>query len=135
MSGDSSANVERARAYLRALEDRASEADLADFFAPEVEIVQYPNRLVPKIVRSTLADAMRESAQGKRSLSRQTYLPENLVAAGNHVAMQVTWEGVLAVPVAGMEPGSTMRAWFAMFLEFRDGKIVRQSNYDCFEPW
>jgi hypothetical protein len=24
---------------------------------------------------------------------------------------------------------------FAVFLEFRDGRIARQRNYDCFEPW
>jgi ketosteroid isomerase-like protein len=34
-----------------------------------------------------------------------------------------------------MDAGSTVHAWFAMFLQFRDGKIVRQCNYDCFEPW
>jgi hypothetical protein len=26
-------------------------------------------------------------------------------------------------------------ARFAIFLTFRDGKIVRQHNYDCFDPW
>jgi ketosteroid isomerase-like protein len=31
--------------------------------------------------------------------------------------------------------GDVMRAHFATFIEFRDGKIVAQRNYDCFEPW
>ena len=31
--------------------------------------------------------------------------------------------------------GSVMRARFAQFFEFRDGKIVAQRNYDCFYPW
>jgi hypothetical protein len=26
-----------------------------------------------------------------------------------------------------------MKAFFAVFLEFREGKIIRQRNYDCFE--
>ena len=26
-------------------------------------------------------------------------------------------------------------ARFAIFLDFRDGRIVRQRNYDCFDPW
>ena len=129
------AHEQRARAYLRAIENRVSEEELASFFAPEVEIIGYPNRLVPKVVRSNLAQAMRESIQGKKSLARQSYQPQNVVASGDCVAMQVKWEGELAIPVAGLVAGATMRAWFAMFLEFRDGKIVRQSNYDCFEPW
>jgi ketosteroid isomerase-like protein len=31
--------------------------------------------------------------------------------------------------------GGAMKARFAVSLEFQDGKIVRQRNYDCFEPW
>jgi ketosteroid isomerase-like protein len=31
--------------------------------------------------------------------------------------------------------GGQMRARFAAFLQFRDGKIVAQRNYDCFKPW
>jgi len=34
-----------------------------------------------------------------------------------------------------MSAGGNMRARFAMFLEFRDSKVVRQRTYDCFEPW
>jgi len=28
-----------------------------------------------------------------------------------------------------------MKAFFAVFLEFREGKIIRQRNYDCFKAW
>ena len=28
-----------------------------------------------------------------------------------------------------------MRASFAMFLRFRNGKVAVQRNYDCFAPW
>lgn len=128
-------NVERARAYLHAIESRAGEEELASFFSSDVIHIQYPNRLVPKVVQSTLADMMRESQQGKKSVSRQSYRLTNAVASGHSVALQVEWEGILAIPVAGLAAGAMMRAWFAVFLEFRDGKIVRQSNYDCFEPW
>jgi ketosteroid isomerase-like protein len=128
-------NVERARAYLLALENRVGENGLAAFFAPNVVVEGYPNRLVPKVTRLGLEEVRRQSVQGKKSVSHQTYEVQNTVASGDWVALQVKWEGVLAIPVAGLEAGASMRAWFAMFLQFRDGKIVRQSNYDCFEPW
>lgn len=134
-SNSADANLERARAYLRAIENRISEEELASFFSPDVVVEQFPNRLVPKVVKSSLADIKRESAQGKKSVYRQTYTVRNAVASGDWVAFQVDWEGVLAIPVASLEAGATMRAYFAMFLHFRDGKIVYQSNYDCFEPW
>jgi hypothetical protein len=81
-----------------------------------VVLEQFPKRLVPKLVKLTLADMMRKSAQGKKSVSQQTYMVRNAVAAGDWVALQVDWEGVLAVPVASLQAGAAMRAYFAMFL-------------------
>jgi hypothetical protein len=78
-------NEQRARAYLKAIEDRVSEEEMADFFAPEVILVQFPNRLVPKVVESTLADIRRESAQGKKSVLRQAYTVRNVVASDDWV--------------------------------------------------
>jgi len=51
------------------------------------------------------------------------------------VAIELEWIGVLAIPIASIPAGGEMRAHFAIFLEFRDGKIVRQRNYDCFVPF
>jgi len=31
--------------------------------------------------------------------------------------------------------GVQSRARFTVSLEFRNGKIARQRNYDCFDPW
>ena len=45
------------------------------------------------------------------------------------------WTGTLAVPVGALPVGGQMRARFAQFYELRDGKIVAQRNYDCFDPW
>ncbi len=57
------------------------------------------------------------------------------MAGANVVALEVLWTGTLAVALGTLPVGGQMRAHFAMFLEFRDGKIVAQRNYDCFEPW
>jgi hypothetical protein len=35
----------------------------------------------------------------------------------------------------GLAPGTGMRAFVAMFLTFRDGKIATQRNYDCYSPF
>ena len=49
--------------------------------------------------------------------------------------MELEWTGVLAVAVMNLPPGSKMQAFVAMFLRFRDGKIVEQRNYDCYPPF
>ena len=58
-----------------------------------------------------------------------------VVHEGEMVALEVFWSGYLAIPVDTLPADSEMRAHFSMWLEFRDGKICRQHNYDCFDPW
>jgi len=47
----------------------------------------------------------------------------------------VQWTGTLAVALGTLAPDAEMRARFAVFIDLRDGKIVRQRNYDCFEAF
>ncbi len=56
------------------------------------------------------------------------------VADGNLVAMEVLWTATIDKAAGPFAAGQSLRARFAIFLEFRDGLIVRQRNYDCFDP-
>jgi len=49
--------------------------------------------------------------------------------------VEARWTGVLAVTVGTLAAGVEMKASFAMFFRFRDGRIAMQRNYDCFEAW
>jgi ketosteroid isomerase-like protein len=68
-------------------------------------------------------------------MAAQRYEVLNAIGSGDRVAVEVRWTGTLAVPLGSLPAGGQMRARFAIFLELRDGRIVRQRNYDCFEPW
>lgn len=127
-------NLEIARRYLRAIENGSS-ADPMDFLATDVSARWYPHKLAPKGMTADLKALHAASERGKKVMASQTYEVRNALAEGNQVAMEIEWTGILAVPFETISAGGAMRAHFAMFLEFRDGKIVRQSNYDCFEPW
>lgn len=57
-------------------------------------------------------------------------------ANGATVVVEASWEGILAVPIGEDTPaGTVMRARFARFYEFRDGRIAAQRNHDCFYTW
>ncbi len=47
--------------------------------------------------------------------------------------VEVTWSGTPAVALGDLAAGPVVRAHIAAFLEFRDGKIIAQRNYDCYE--
>jgi ketosteroid isomerase-like protein len=57
------------------------------------------------------------------------------IEAGDEVAVESEWSGVLAVPVMNLPAGSELKAYVVMFLTFRDGKIISQRNYDCYPPF
>jgi ketosteroid isomerase-like protein len=59
----------------------------------------------------------------------------HLVATGDEVAAEIRWSARLTAAVGALPAGGIMRAHLAMFLTWRDGKIVSQRNYDCFEPF
>jgi ketosteroid isomerase-like protein len=127
-------NLTIARRYLGAIERGDPQANLA-FFAEDVVQEEFPNRLVPQGATRDLA-ALREAAErGRKVMTAQRYEILNAVANGDQVALEVRWTGTLAVPFGAIPAGGQMRARFAVFLEFRGGKIARQRNYDCFEPW
>jgi ketosteroid isomerase-like protein len=129
------ANLDTARRYLAAIEGGAVGAVLAEFFTPDVVHEEMPNRLSPNGGRNDLNGILEAAARGQKVVSAQQYEVRSEMASDERVAMEVVWTGTLAVPIGTLPAAGTMRAHFAVFLDFRDGRIAAQRNYDCFEPW
>ena len=129
------ANLDAARQYLAAIQRGATGDELAQFFTPDVTQEELPNRVVPDGKRRKLAGILEAAERGQRVLSAQRFEIRLAVATGDRVILEVLWVGTLAMPFGTIPAGGEMRAHSAMFLEFRDGKIAAQRNYDCFEPW
>ncbi len=130
-----SQNLIAAREYLAALEQFATGPKLGRFFAPDVLIEEFPNKLLPEGRRSNLVEALQAAERGHTLLTTQTYEIRSAIAHGDAVALEVTWTGTLKQPVGGLPAGAQMKDHFAVFFQFRQGKIVGQRNYDCFESW
>ena len=123
-----------AREYLASI-GTADELGGLRFFADDVVQIEFPNRLVPNGATRDLA-ALRDAAErGRKVMTAQRFEVVNAIASGEQVAVEALWTGTLAVPLGSIPAGGQMRARFAIFLTYRDGKIVRQHNYDCFDPW
>jgi len=127
-------NLSLALAYLAALESGDTEAALG-YLAADVIQEEFPNRLVPNGTRRTLSE-LREGAQrGKQVMRSQRFEILSTMSDGDRVALEVQWTGTLAIPLGTLPAGGQMRARFGVFLTFREGLIIRQHNYDCFDPW
>lgn len=128
-------NLTLVREYLNALQGGEVGVALKRFFTDDAVQVEFPNRLNPAGQRSDLAAILARSIQGQKVLSSQRYEIVSELASGERVAVEARWSGKLAITLGALAEGSEMRAQFALFFECRDGRIARQHNYDCFEPW
>ena len=122
------------REYLESI-GKADELGGLRFFADDVIQVEFPNRLLPNGATRDLAGLRAAAESGRKVVTSQRFEVLNAIASGDQVAVEAIWTGTLAVPLGSIPAGGQMRARFAIFLTYRDGKIVRQHNYDCFDPW
>ena len=130
-----SENIETAKRYLREIEDGAGFDVISSFFTTDMVQHEYPNQFMPSRRRARTRTIARSGRTWRRVVASQRYEVRNIVASGDWVALEVTWSAVLKVPVGSIPEGGEMRANFGVFLQFRDGKIARQNNYDCFDPF
>ncbi|WP_119727786.1 nuclear transport factor 2 family protein [Thermomonospora amylolytica] len=127
-------NVELAVRYHEAVSQGASPQELSRFLHPDIEHRELPNLLFPQGATRDLAGMHAAAEQGRRTIREQRFEVLGAVASGDTVALEVLWTGVLAVPLGDLPAGHVLRAHIATFLEFRDGLIRAQRNYDCYEP-
>jgi steroid delta-isomerase-like uncharacterized protein len=127
-------NLALARRFVAAVERGASD-EVAALLADDVVQEEFPNRLLPAGATRDRAAMLEAGERGKKAMSAQRFEILNAVASGERVAMELRWTGTLAVPFGGLPAGGQMRVRYAIFFEFRGGKVWRMRNYDCFEPW
>ena len=135
-NGSETNNTAIARRYLAALERGESADAIAEYFHPDIIIEEFPNRLFPAGVRRDLAALKEGVEQGRKIVTSQRFEVRGALIEGQRVALEVAWNGTLACDLGQQLPqGTTLRARLAIFLEFRDGRIISQRNYDCYEEW
>ena len=132
--GGPAENLAAARQYIKAIESGARGDEIAQFFAPEAVVEIFPSRFFPSGSRDDLAGIRAAADRGNKAMTRQAYEIKNALSSGDTVVLEIVWTGILAVPFQSKPAGAPMRARFAAFLQFKDGKIVAQRNYDCYDP-
>ena len=131
---DSMTPLQSAHAFLRALEAGAYGDELDAFYDPEIEQTEYPNAITKQVTVRQLGVLKAASLLARKIISGQRFEVVRAYEAGDTVILEVTWAATAAVPLGTVPAGGEMKAYFTQFFEYRNGKIFRQRNYDCFEP-
>src|SRR5262249_7353913 len=96
---------------------------------------EFPNRIAPHGRVRRLSDARAAYEQGRQVLMSQAYRVQRILEAGKEENLEFVGTGNVFVSLMNIPAKSEMKAFVAMFLTFRDGKIPAQRNYDCYPPF
>lgn len=107
---------------------------IRSYFHPDAVQIEHPSLMRPKGHQRPLEEIVDGAELGSRMIQRQTFQIDNVVEQGDQVALQLTWSATTAMDLPGLPSGSELAAHVAMFYEFRDGRIMRLTSYDCYEP-
>ena len=121
--------------FFKMIEERKSSEELEKFYHPAAEQTEYPNAIVKYSTIRNLRGLKDSADRGRKAISKEEYEIKNMHSYANTVVIEAVWKGTVAVPVGNIPVGGEMTAYFAQFFEFKAGKIFRQRNYDCFEPF
>ncbi|WP_288436727.1 nuclear transport factor 2 family protein [uncultured Chryseobacterium sp.] len=124
-----------AEEFIKTLQSRNSAEELIPFYHQDIEQIEFPNTFTKNMTISNLDDLKLASERGKKVLLKEEFEIIKLYSFDNTVIIEALWTGTLAVPIGNIPAGGQMKAYFAQFYEFKDDKIIKQRNYDCFEPF
>ena len=111
------------------------EKAFAKVLHPKVESTVFPNLFALKIHVRKLDDMRSGLEMGRKTLKTQQFKIKKMYETADAVVAEVLWTGEMAVDAANLKKGQLITAHCCFVFEFKDGKIFRQRNYDCYEPF
>src|SRR3954447_767041 len=132
MPTDPAAVVDR---YLAVVADLDAEPEsLAALLDPAARFVEYPNLVAPSGRKRDVAAAGAAREHSRTLLAGHRFDVREHIVAGERVVTRATWTGTLGRDAGPIAAGTELRAECCMVFTVRDGRIVDQENYDCYDP-
>jgi hypothetical protein len=129
------ANLAAARRYIQLVESFAQPVEFEGVLHPKIQHQEFPNLIMKNGSKRDYATMIAGPQQGRKILTANRFEIVNAIAAGDWVTLEIVWTGTLAIPFGAMAPGDELKAYIATILQFQDGLIVTQHQYDCYEPF
>lgn len=127
-------HIDLARKYIATVQAGDDVAALRRLVHPDVEQEEFPNALVPRGQKRGLAGMVEGFEKGRALVAEQRFEIVNIFGSGEQVMLELVWTGTMRVDAGPLRAGQTLRARISAVLEFRDGQVFRQRNYDCYDP-
>lgn len=112
---------------------RSTEEDLLRLLDEKVRVIERPNLTAPRGATRDLADTVRGFRAGKALLSQQAIDVHEVLVDHDRAAVRATWRGVVGVDTGPYHAGQALVAHTAALFTVRNGLVVEQETFDCFE--
>lgn len=124
------------RRYYGVVADLSSDVDdLQPLLAAEARVTEHPNPISPRGAVRDRAETIAGFLAGKNLLREQSFDVHEIVVAGDRAAARLTWSGVVGIDAGPLVAGQELIAEIASFLTVRDGQVVEQETFDCYQPF
>ena len=110
-----------------------TENDYKAILHPAIEQTEYPNLMIHAKRQRTFTNLMEGAEAGRKMLAYQRFEPTHFFETPDAVIAEYTWTGELKVKAGKLKQGQVLKAHVCSIFEFKDDKIYRQRNYDCYE--
>ena len=105
------------------------------FLHKEVEFYEYPNLITKQGQVRNFFAALKGVEAGKNLMAEHSYKYLDWFELDEKLVIESLWTGTIAMDVAHLKKGDQLKAHICMIIYFKEGKIIRQRNYDCYEPF
>lgn len=124
------------RRYYGVVADLSSGADdLQPLLAPDLRVTEHPNPISPNGGVRDRKATIQGFLAGKNLLREQSFDVHEIVVAGDRAAARLTWRGLVGIDAGPLVAGQELVAEIASFLTVRDGQVVEQETFDCYQPF
>lgn len=123
--------------WLDLLTDHDAGADeLRALVDPEARFVEHPSSINPEGSQRDRHAMLGGLMVARGLLAWQRYDQREHDQLGpDRVATRARWQGQLLMDVGSLRRGQVVTAHVALFVTLRDGRIVHQENFDCYDRW
>lgn len=104
-------------------------------FHPDILQTEFPNSLTKTLTVSNFETLMKRMPAGKALLREQKFEIEKTYEMNDIVVVETKWTGIIKSDLGQFKENQILKAHFCVLFEFKEDKIFRQRNYDCFEPF
>lgn len=133
MSEQEQLHLNMALDYINALEAGATGEELYMYYHDDIIQVSYPCLFSPRLTARDLGDIADGTGKHLLPVKDVEYDVRKTFSAENMVVVEAVYTAVLHAPYANLPQGRHLKAYLSLCFEFRDNKIIRQRNYECFE--